>query len=524
MSTKNVLRSSLVMASATFCSRILGLVREQIMAAYFGASGLTDAFLVAYRIPNLLRDLLAEGAFSSAFVPTFTEANQHSHEEGRSLLWELFILLGLITGTLSALTYFFAPELISIFAPSFVADHQKYELTVSLTRIMSPFLFFISMAALFMGALNSLRVFFIPALAPASFNVMSIVCMVVMTSWLVGLGYHPVLSLGWGAILGSVIQAAVQMPLLIKKGYGPLMIKRLGSPRAIKVISLLGPGLIGFAATQINLLINTILATSSAVGATSWLNYAFRLFQMPVGILSVSIGNSNLVHFSAAWKKGDKEEALRSLSSSYYLSFLSVLPAMALLYSLSDEIVKLIFERGRFSFESTAMTAVALRMYVLGLPFYSLYKIWVPTFYAIDRQKVPVLSSLVSILMNIAFCWFMTPIYGFEMLALGTTLSMLMNCTILAFMLRSDLKLSWSFFFTTRLGKLIVASGLMAAVAEILSDKISQLTPGLMGQVVQLTLLSGIALFIFVGALLVMGERDAVNALKKKMSSRFKKR
>jgi putative peptidoglycan lipid II flippase len=524
MSTKNVLKSSFVMAIATFCSRILGLVREQIMAAYFGASGLTDAFLVAYRIPNLLRDLLAEGAFSSAFVPTFTEANQESQSAGRKLLWELFIILGALTSVISVLIFAFAPELISVFAPSFKLEPEKFELTVTLTRIMCPFLFFISLAALFMGALNSLRVFFVPALAPASYNVMSILSMLLLAGWLDREGYSPVLSLGWGAMLGGFMQAIVQLPLLIKRGYGPIRPTEIGSKRAKKIVALLGPGLIGFAAAQINLLVNTVLATSSAVGATSWLNYAFRLFQLPVGILSVSIGNSNLVHFSAAWKKGDKEEALSSLSASYYLSFLSVLPAMALLFTLSDETVRVIFERGRFTSESTYMTAMALKMYVLGLPLYSLYKIWVPTFYAIDRQRVPVISSIISIAVNMAFCWWMTPRFGFAMLALGTTVSMFLNCAILAVMLKRDLALKWSFFFTLRLAKLFVATILMGITGEKLSTAWVLENANVVQQLTHLSLISAASLTVFAVVLITTGEREAVLNIVRRVQGRFKKR
>ncbi len=373
--SNSILKSSAVMAIATFCSRILGLVREQLMALYFGASGLTDAFLVAYRIPNLLRDLLAEGAFSSAFVPTITEANQESPSSGRKLLWELFIILGSVTAVLSVLIFIFAQDLITVFAPSFLSDPEKFQLTVTMTRIMCPFLFFISLAALFMGTLNSLKVFFVPALAPASYNLASIFAMISLSGILHAKGYPPVLCLGWGALLGGFLQMIVQLPLIIKKGYGPIMPDELFSKRANKIILLLGPGLVGFAATQINLLVNTVLATGAAVGATSWLNYAFRLFQLPVGILSVSIGNSNLVHFSSNWKAGKKDEAVATLSSAYFLSFLSVMPAMVLLYVYSEEVINLIFERGKFGRGSTLMTATALRMYVLGLPLYSLYKI-----------------------------------------------------------------------------------------------------------------------------------------------------
>lgn len=511
------------MAAATFCSRILGLVREQIMAAYFGASGLTDAFLVAYRIPNLLRDLLAEGAFSAAFVPTFTEANQEAHEKGRQLLWELFTILSGITGVLSVLIYIYAPELISLFAPTFVAQPEKFAITVTLTRIMCPFLLFMSVAALFMGALNSLGVFFVPALAPASYNLASIAGMLILSGWLARAGYPPVLCLGWGALLGGFLQAIVQIPLLYRRGYGPVRPAQWWSARARKVIRLLGPGLVGFAATQINLLVNTVLATSSAVGATSWLNYAFRLFQLPVGILSVSIGNSNLVHFSAAWKKGDRQTALASLAGSYYLSFLAVLPAMALLYTLSDEVVQVIFERGRFGPDSTAMTAVALRMYVLGLPLYSLYKIWVPTFYAIDQQRVPVIASLLSVFLNILFCWLMTPRFGFSMLALGTTLSMLFNCLLQSWLLNRSLALGRKFFFNARLGKLVVASLAMALTCELLARNFPVPIGALWVRLGWLMLVSSASGGVFILTLWVLGEREAIRVLSRTILSRFKK-
>lgn len=524
MATKNVLRSSAKMAVATFCSRILGLVREQIMAAYFGASGFTDAFLVAYRIPNLLRDLLAEGAFSAAFVPTFTEANHESAEKGRQLLWELVVILGAITGVLTVLIFAFAPELISVFAPSFVADPLKFDLTVTLTRIMCPFLFFISLAALYMGALNSLNVFFVPALAPASYNIMCILCMLFMGSWLSRHGHPPILCLGWGSMLGGFMQAAVQIPLVFKHGYAPTRPAQWWSPRAKKVILLLGPGLIGFAATQINLLVNTVLATSAAVGATSWLNYAFRLFQLPVGILSVSIGNSNLVHFSAAWKKGDRASAIESLSTSYYLSFLMVLPAMALLYTLSDEVVHVVFQRGRFNEHSTLMTAQALRMYVIGLPLYSLYKILVPTFYAIDKQRTAVSASLISVAFNIVFCWYMTPRFGFQMLALGTTLSMLLNCLIQCWRINHDLALGRSFFISGRLIKLLLATVVMAGLSELMSPLVFSFGNSVTLKFFALCLIGAVTTSVFLLSLVMLGERETANTLVRKVTARFKKR
>jgi putative peptidoglycan lipid II flippase len=508
------------MAIATFFSRILGLVREQVMAAYFGASGVTDAFLVAYRIPNLLRDLFAEGAFSSAFVPTFVEANQRSRNESRELMWSLFWLLFFITGAISLGIAVFAPELIALFAPAFKADPEKFEITVNLTRIMAPFLTFVSLAALFMGALNSLKVFFVPALAPASYNVMSILCMVGLAGVLQRSGYHPIYSLGIGAMLGGFMQTAVQLPLIWRRGFRPVWPKRFWTERSRKIVRLIGPGLVGFAATQVNLLITTILATP-IVGATSWLNYSFRLFQLPVGILSVSIGNSNLVHFSEAWKKGDRSGAKAQLQQSYYLSFLTVMPALVVLFCLSDEIVNLIFERGRFGRESTLLTGEALRMYALGLPFYGLYKILVPTFYALDRQKIPVVASLVSIAFNIAFCLLLTPVFGFKVLALGTTLSVLVNAVLQSWVLKRDLDLSWGFFFSPRIAKIVGATFGAALVVETLL-KVEFFAQPFLNKCFYL----GAQIFavgaLYVTLLMLLGERSAVTALLDKVTKKFR--
>lgn len=511
------------MAIATFMSRILGLVREQVMAAYFGASGITDAFLVAFRIPNLLRDLFAEGAFSSAFVPTFVEANQESKEESRELLWSLFWLLTITTGTICLLIGIFAPELIEIFAPSFTKDPEKFHITVVLTRIMAPFLTFVSLAALFMGALNSLKVFFLPSLAPAFFNIVSVLVMLTMSGFLDSHGYPAVYSLGIGAMLGGLVQAAVQFPILYKYGFKPMWPKKLWSPRAIKVVKLIGPGMIGFAAAQINLLINTILATGTIVGATSWLNYSFRLFQLPVGILSVSIGNSNLVHFSEAWKKGDEKGAKDLLKSSYYLSFLTVLPSLAILYCFSEEIVNLIFERGKFDRHSTIMTAEALRMYALGLPFYSLNKIWVPTFYALNRQRVPVIASLMSIGFNITFCLILTPIYGFKVLALGTTLSMLVNAGFQSWMLKKDLDLDWDFFFSPKVLKVFAAT-LVSALIVSFGLKVEFFTQPLMVKCLIVAAQISVVGLLYGAILMILGERAAVMALVGKITKKFKRK
>lgn len=507
-SRKNSLfKSSAVMAVATICSRLLGLVREQLMALYFGASGLTDGFLLAFRIPNLLRDLFAEGAFSSAFVPTFVEEKLKSHSSARALLWSLFWILGSITLIISFLIFCFAPELVDLFSDElFKQNKQKYELTITLVRIMAPFLFFVSIAALFMGVLNSLKFFFIPALAPATFNVSLILSMLILPSILIANGQHPILSLGIGVLIGGLFQVIFQIPLIRKSNLGPEKSDFKLHSRAPYVFKKLGPGLLGFAATQINLLINTILATGTVVGAVSWLSYAFRLFQLPVGILSVSIGNSNLVHFSNALKSQKKEEAKDVLKESFVLTFLVVLPAFSLMYFNSELIVSVLFERGKFDAFASQQTALALKFYLVGLPFYSLYKLLVPSFYALEKPMIPVYCSIISIIINIIFCLTFIESWGFSVLAFGTTISMFVNVIIQFFLIKKELHLELLDFFTKRVIKVMAAFILSLFIAYLLKDL--RVGEGLILGLISLSLRVLGILISYCAALFVLGERS----------------
>lgn len=521
---RQVFLSTLTMAVATFLSRIFGLVREQVLAAYFGASGLTDAFQVAFRIPNLLRDLFAEGAFSSAFVPTFTEAKNQDHEEARKLLWSLFFLLTIVTGVIGVITYLFAAEIVGYFAPSYLNDPKKFEVTVTLTKIMSPFLLSVSIAALFMGALNSLKVFFLPSLAPTFFNIASILSMIGFPAFLESRGVEPIYALGIGVTIGGLLQAGVMLPLIFKHKFGPLWPKELWNLRSKKVFKALGPGLIGFAASQVNLLVSTILATGTVEGAVSWLTFAFRLFQFPVGILSVSIGNSNLVHFSQEWKTGRKKEAVDFLRSSYDLSYLLIIPCMVLLYGFSHEYVNLIFERGKFDVHDTEMTAMALKFYAIGLPFYGIYKIFVPTFYTLDQQKVPVYCSIVSIALNIVFCLLLVPVYGFKILALGTTLSMFLNSTFQSFILHRELNLGLDFFCNRKFLKILTSGVVSYLVLIYVANRYPTLHLPLINKVLLLGLESLSVLFVYGLTLVFLGEGELFGPIISRFRSRITKK
>lgn len=516
--TKSLIFSSLKMATATFSSRILGLVREQVMAATFGASGITDAFTVAYRVPNMLRDLFAEGAFSSAFVPVFTKVRQLGDKEARILLWSMAVILTLITGAVVTGVIIFAPEVVQLMTDAeFTADPDRFEITVQMVRIMAPFLTLVSLAALFMGALNTLKMFFVPALAPALFNVVMIAFMILLPPVLKERGAHPALALALGVLAGGFAQMLLQVPLVFKKNFGPVGEWRFKSEWTGSILNRLGIGTVGIAATQINILITTILATGTQIGAVSWLTYAFRLFQFPVGILSVSIAGSNLVHFSESWKSGAHEEARSTLKTSYFMSWVVIVPAFALMMALSQETAHLVFERGAFDRNDTEMAGLALTMYLWGLPFYGLYKIFAPTFFSLDRPKIPVFISITAITLNIIFCVLMVPHYGFSILALGTSLSMLVNCTLQGFFLARLLKLGLGFFFDLRLLKVLIAGALTWIAVYKVKTLVYFLDSPLVQRAGAFALCCALGAGVYLGLLFIFGEgRWVKKVLKKK--------
>ncbi len=516
-STTSLVFATLKMAVATFSSRILGLVREQVMAASFGASGLTDAFTVAYRVPNMLRDLFAEGAFSSAFVPIFTKARVENEKLARTLLWSMAIILGLITLSLSGLIIYFAPEVVRLMTDEeFTRDPSRMGLTVQMVRIMAPFLTLISLAALFMGALNTIKIFFVPALAPAAFNIIMIASMLTLPPFLIARGQHPIIALAIGVIGGGLIQLFIQIPLIFKKGLGPTGEYQFKGKWTESILKRLGIGTFGIAATQVNILITTILATGTELGAVSWLTYAFRLFQFPVGILSVSIAGSNLVHFSQAWKEGDEAQAKRLLKASYDFSWLVIVPAFALMMALSKETVNLVFERGAFSNADSLQTAKALTQYLWGLPFYGLYKIFAPTFFSIDKPKVPVIISMVAVGFNIVFCLVMVPQYGFWVLALGTSLSMVFNCTLQASVLSHFLDLKLSFFISLRVLKFVLCGVGCFFLTNFLKMKFYQFDGALWERFLQFSICAIAGISLYAALLLIFGEGRALKKLIKK--------
>jgi putative peptidoglycan lipid II flippase len=504
-------------------SRVLGVVREQVLAALFGAGNAMDAYNVAFRIPNLVRDLFAEGAMSSAFVPTFTRSLTTS---GKATAWTLgnniINALIVITGIIVLLGIVFASPIVTAFAGDYAGVPGKLDLTILLTRIMLPFLIFVALAAAVMGMLNSLHQFFIPALSPAMFNVATIVCALGLVPLMPAVGLPPIAAIAIGTLVGGVAQLALQWPLLRRQGfaYRPLLNWRDEGLR--RVLTLMGPGTLGLAATQVNVFVNTVLATGEGTGAVSFLNYAFRLMYLPIGLFGVSIGTATLPAVSRHAAQQDHAAVRRTIADSMTLMMLLNVPATIGLMVLATPIVRVIFERGAFTPDATIATAAALRFYAVGLLGYSVVRIASPTFYAIGQNRTPVKVSVVTVIVNAALNIWLVRVMGFRGLALGTSIAALFNAMLLMILLRRHLKGIEAPRILASFMKILIASVAMGAAAVGVDMALQTWLPGsgLAVQIARLAAAIGVALAVLAGgahALRIREFRDAVALVTRKL-------
>jgi putative peptidoglycan lipid II flippase len=490
-------RSAGVFGLATFASRILGLVRDQVISYYFGAEGTADAYRVAGRIPNLVRDLFAEGAMSAAFVPTFTrQLTLHGRERAWTLASSVINSLILVTGLLVLAGIVFADPLVRFFAPEFSSVPGQTELTVHLTRIMLPLLTLLAVAAALMGMLNSLGHFFVPALAPAMFNVAVVTIAVVFIPLAPSLGLDPITVVAIGTLVGGVGQLLIQWPPLRKEGfhYRPAIDFRDEGLR--RVLLLMGPGTIGLAATQINLVVNTMLATSAGTGAVTYLDLAFRLMYLPIGLFGVSIAAASTPAVSRLVAEGDFGRIRSTLAGAISLMLLLNVPATLGLMVLAQPIVAVIFERGRFTAADTMATAAALQFYALGLVGYSVVRIVSPTFYSLHRSRIPVMVSMGSVVVNVGLNWWLVGRLGFRGLALGTSIAALLNAGVQLWLMRRELNGIDGTRIAKALVRVLIASAVMAGAAWGANAVLTQWLPGqaLALQIVRLALSIGTAL------------------------------
>jgi putative peptidoglycan lipid II flippase len=433
-------RSAGLFGLATMASRILGLVRDQVLAFYFGAGDAMDAFRVAFRVPNLVRDLFAEGAMSAAFVPTFTgELTRDGKPRAFRLANAVMTALVVLTGVLVLAGMIWAEPLVRVYADDFAAVPGKLELAVTMARIMAPFLTLVALAAVCMGMLNALGHFFVPALSPAMFNVATIVLVAALVPLAPSLGVAPILVVAVATLVGGLGQLVIQWRPLKREGFQIRPSFDWRDPALGRVLLLMGPGTIGMAATQINVLVNTQFAAGEGTGAISWLDYAFRVMYLPIGLFGVSIAAASTPALSRLAAQSDTPRLRASIGSAIGLMLALNVPATLGLIVLAGPIIALIFQRGEFTAADTAATALALQYYAIGLVGYSIVRIVSPAFYALRRSHIPVVASIASVVVNISLNVVLVRVMGYAGLALGTSVAAIVNATIQFIWLRRAL-------------------------------------------------------------------------------------
>ncbi len=459
-------RAAGIIGVAVMCSRVLGLARELIFAALFGGSAAMDVFTAAFRIPNLLRDLFAEGALSTAFVATFSKTIARG---GDGAAWRLankaVTLTAVVLGGLCVAGMVFSTELVATLAPGFAPE--KAALTVQLTRIMFPFILLVSLAALVMGMLNAKGVFGMPAMASSFFNIGSIVGGVSLGYWIdPHFGPRALLGLAAATVLGGALQLAVQLPSLARLGYrfGPDFNWRDAGVKAI--LLLMGPAVIAASTTQFNVLVNSIFASTLGDGPIFWLAIAFRLMQLPLGVFGVALGTVTLPLLSRLVVSGQMAGFRTELARAMRLALLLTIPSTVGLIMLAEPIISVLYQHGKFNAYQSAQAAGALRFYAIGLAGYAALKVLVNAFYALDRRKTPMLVSFVAVGLNLLFNWIFTFRlgWGHRGLAFSTGCIATVNFLLLYVLMRRHLEGLESRRMLSMLAKVVVASAALAAV------------------------------------------------------------
>jgi putative peptidoglycan lipid II flippase len=425
-----------IMSSATFISRILGFARDMIFALYFGATGISDTFFAAFKIPNLLRELFAEGSMSSAFIPVLTEyRKKHGEEEAQRLVRITFTFILMIVGLACFLGIVFSPAIVTVIAPGFLDSPEKFSLTVLLTRIMFPFLLFISLASLVMGALNTKKIFFVPALAPAMLNIVLILSIVFFESK----ARNPIIVAAVGVLVGGLVQFAFQLPSFFRNNYTLGIDTAFSHPGLRKMALLLLPTTLALAVNQINIVVSNVLASYLPSGSITYLFYSMRLVQFPIGIFGVAMGMAVLPTLSEHAVKGDTERLREDFSFALRLLFFIAVPCMAGLIALREPIVNLLFQRGNFDYAATKGTAEALLFYALGIWSIVGVRIVTVTFYSMQDTRTPVKIAAIGMLSNIFFSLILMGPMKHSGLAFANALASGINFSFLFYFLRKKI-------------------------------------------------------------------------------------
>lgn len=502
--TRNVSRAAGIVSFYTLLSRILGLARDMVVAAFFGSGMATDAFFVAFRIPNLLRRLFAEGSLTIAFIPVFTEyLRRKSREDALELARVVLTVLSLILAVVTILGVLFAPWIVRIQAWGFGGAGTKYELTVLLTRITFPYIFLISIVAFFMGVLNSLRHFSAPAAAPIFLNV----GIIGATVWISPHVSQPIVGTAIGVIIGGILQVGLQVPIIVRKGISLIPRWMPDHPALKRIGMLMLPAIFGSAIYQLNQFIGTLLASFLAEGSVSWLYYADRLVQLPLGVFAIAISTAALPSLSSQAVEKNHEAFNDTLNHSLGLTMFIAVPSMAGLIILGKPIIQLLFQRGAFDSFSTLMTDYALVFYTAGLWAYSGIRVIVAAFYALQDTKTPVKIASVALVSNLVFSLIlMRPLeQGGLALALSIA-SSIQFCLLMIFLKRKISAWDPKPVITTTV-KCVLASAIMGLVVGYLNLWIP--STGL----IKLILLILLGMILYFGFTRILGCRETASVM-----------
>lgn len=505
-------RAASVVGGATALSRVLGFLRDMVIARAFGASAAADAFFVAFRIPNTLRELLGEGALSAAFIPIYNEVLVR---EGRPAAFRVaaaacrtltvVLCLVVLAGVL------LAPYLVAGMAPGFIATPGKFELTVALTRWLFPYILFVGLGALLMGLLNSLGHFLTPALSPALLNL----AMIGAALWLGPRLAEPVLALAYGVLVGGALQLLLQLPVAAARGLRLTQAATSGEHAVLgRMMRLMGPATAGLAITQVSLFVTTLLASFLEEGAPSHLYYAFRLIHLPIGVVGVAMATAAFPTMAAAAARNAPAEVRGTLLSALRGALYLTLPAMAGLIALRVPIVHLLFERGAFGREATLAAAAVLLAYAVGLPCYVGNRILAPAFYSFQDTRSPVRAAAVAVAAGILSSLLLMRPLGAAGLALSTALTSALYSALLLRGLSRRLGSLWGGAFHLFLGKVAGAAALMGGGLALLVQRVDFL--GLSGVAPKATALGGTILLggaLFLGATALLRVEEAQRLL-----------
>jgi putative peptidoglycan lipid II flippase len=456
-----------------------------------------DAFLLGFRVPNLARDLFAEGALSSAFVPTFTEyLHTRSKAEAAELAQLVTTAVIIVVGLVCVIGIIFSPVIVYTLAPGFTEVPGKFEVAVTMTRIMFPFLLLVALAAQAMGILNACGVFGLPALSSAFFNLGSVAFGLTLGYWAgPRLGIDVLEGMAWGVVFGGALQLAVQGPALKRLGFSFRPRLSLSHPGVRRIAGLMGPSILGNSAVQVNVVVNSYFASlivdpvRGLDGAVSWLAYAFRFMQLPLGLFGVAIAAATLPAISKSAAQGDIDDFRHTLARSLGLVFLLSVPSSVGLIVLGESMIGAIYQTGRFEQYDTHQTAVALSFYSIGLAGYSALKVLTPAFYALGDARTPMVISIASIAINLAVAWLTTRVleFGHAGLALSTSAVALFSFVALFLILRVRIGGVHGRHLRSTVTKVAAASALMGAVVGGSSELlIGWLGPNLPGRLTDL--------------------------------------